>query len=297
MVRVIWKGAISFGLVHIPVGLNSASRSGGTDFDWLDARSLEPVGYKRVNKVTGKEVPRERIVKGVEYEKGRYVVLSEEEIRAARPRATQTIDILRFVERGEIPLPYFDTPYYLSPERRGEKVYVLLRETLARSGKVAVCQLVLHSRQHLAALLADGEALLLMTLRWPGEVRPVDELALELNDIALDKREREMATRLVEDMSQAWDDSAFKDTFSDEIHALVEQKAAKGQLEEVPGAEAPEASEGADIIDLTDLLRRSLRGNAKGAGARPAGKGKASEKPAEEAPARRKAGSRRRAAR
>ena len=291
MARVIWKGAISFGLVHIPVGLNSASRSGGTDFDWLDARSLEPVGYKRVNKVTGKEVPKEQIVKGVEYEKGRYVVLSEAEIRAARPRATQTIDILRFVERGEIPLPYFDSPYYLSPERRGEKVYVLLRETLARSGKVAVCQLVLHSRQHLAALLADGEALLLMTLRWPGEVRSVDELDLALDDIALDKREREMAARLVEDMSEAWDDSAFKDSFSDEIHALVEQKAAKGQLEEVPGAEAPETGEGADIIDLTDLLRRSLRGNARGGG-----KAAAKDK-AEAAPAPRKSSGRRRASR
>ncbi|WP_444438709.1 non-homologous end joining protein Ku [Pseudomonas sp. A6] len=290
MARMIWKGAISFGLVHIPVGLNSASRSGGTDFDWLDARSLEPVGYKRVNKVTGKEVPKEQIVKGVEYEKGRYVVLSEAEIRAARPRATQTIDILRFVERGEIPLPYFDSPYYLSPERRGEKVYVLLRETLARSGKVAVCQLVLHSRQHLAALLADGEALLLMTLRWPGEVRSVDELDLALDDIALDKREREMAARLVEDMSEAWDDSAFKDSFSDEIHALVEQKAAKGQLEEVPGAEAPEAGEGADIIDLTDLLRRSLRGNARGGG-------KAAKDKAEAAPAPRKSSGRRRASR
>lgn len=291
MARVIWKGAISFGLVHIPVGLNSASRSGGTDFDWLDARSLEPVGYKRVNKVTGKEVPKEQIVKGVEYEKGRYVVLSEAEIRAARPRATQTIDILRFVERGEIPLAYFDTPYYLSSERRGEKVYVLLRETLARSGKVAVCQLVLHSRQHLAALLADGEALLLMTLRWPGEVRSVDELGLELDDVDLDKREREMATRLVEDMSQAWDDAAFKDSFSDEIHALVEQKAAKGQLEEVPGAEAPETGEGADIIDLTDLLRRSLRGNA-GGGGKAAPRGKAGE-----APAPRKSSGRRRASR
>lgn len=275
MARVIWKGAISFGLVHIPVGLNSASRSVGTDFDWLDARSLEPVGYKRINKITGKEVPRERIVKGVEYEKGRYVVLSEEEIRAARPRATQTIDILRFVERGEIPLAYFDTPYYLTPERRGEKVYVLLRETLRSAGKVAVCQLVLHSRQHLAVLLDDEDALLLMTLRWPEEVRGVDELALTLDEVKLDKREREMAERLVADMSEHWDADAFHESFSDEIRALVEQKAAKGQLENVPSGEQEAAPEGAQIIDLTDLLRRSLRGKPEPAGRKAPAKRKA----------------------
>ncbi|MCJ1887000.1 Ku protein [Pseudomonas sp. LA21] len=266
MARVIWKGAISFGLVHIPVSLNSASRSAGTDFDWLDERSLEPVGYKRVNKITGKEVPREHIVKGVEVEKGRYVVISEEEIRAARPEATQTIDILQFIERSEIPVPFYDSPYYLTPERRGEKVYVLLRDTLKKTGKVAVCQLVMHSRQHLAMLREEDEAILLMTLRWPAQVREVEELSLQLGKVRLDKRELEMAERLVKDMSGHWTPADYEDTFSEEIQRLVEQKEAKGQLASVPQAEAGEG-EGAEIIDLTELLKRSLKGDAKGRGA------------------------------
>ncbi|QIE87761.1 Ku protein [Pseudomonas nitroreducens] len=262
MARVIWKGAISFGLVHIPVALNSAARSSATDFDWLDERSLEPVGYKRVNKITGKEVPREHIVKGVELEKGRYVVISEEEIRAARPEATQTIDILGFIEIAEIPVAFYDSPYYLTPEKRGEKVYVLLRDTLRKTGKAAVCQLVMHSRQHLAMLRDDGDAILLMTLRWPADVREVDELGLALDKVKLDKRETEMAERLVKDMSGRWSPADYQDEFSAEIHRLVEQKAARGQLENVPQAQA-KASEGADIIDLTELLKRSLKGAAK----------------------------------
>ncbi|MCY1413153.1 Non-homologous end joining protein Ku [compost metagenome] len=264
MARVIWKGAISFGLVHIPVALNSASRASGTDFDWLDERSLEPVGYKRVNKVSGKEVPKEHIVKGVEYEKGRYVILREEEIRAARPQATQTIDILQFVERQEIPIPYFDSPYYLTPDRRGEKVYVLLRETLKKSDRVAVCQLVMHSRQHLAALMVEDDGLLLMTLRWPTEIRSLESLDLNLGDVSLEKRELQMAERLIADMSGEWNPDDYKDTFGEEIQRLVEQKAAKGQLEEVPTAEREAAGEGADIIDLTELLKRSLKGKGSG---------------------------------
>lgn len=262
MARVIWKGAISFGLVHIPVALNSAARSSGTDFDWLDERSLEPVGYQRVNKITGKEVPREHIVKGVELEKGRYVVISEEEIRSARPEATQSIDILSFIDIEEIPVPFYDSPYYLTPEKRGEKVYVLLRETLKKSGKAAICQLVMHSRQHLAMLREEGDAILLMTLRWPADVREVEELGLALGKVKLDKRETEMAERLVKDMSGKWSPEEYQDSFSEEIHRLVEQKAAKGQLENVPQAQA-KASEGADIIDLTELLKRSLQGGGK----------------------------------
>jgi len=170
MARAIWKGAISFGLVHIPVSLNVAVSSERVDFDWLDKRSMEPVGYKRVNKVTGKEIDKDNIVKGVEYEKGRYVVISEQEIRDARPEATQTIDIFSFVEAGEIPLQHFDTPYYLSPDRRGGKVYALLRDTLESTGKVALATVVLHTRQHLALLRPLGDALVLITLRWPEEV-------------------------------------------------------------------------------------------------------------------------------
>ncbi|SEE30028.1 Ku protein [Pseudomonas proteolytica] len=124
MPRAIWKGAISFGLVHIPVSLVSATSAQGVDFDWLDKRSMDPVGYKRINKTTGKEVTKDNIVKGVAYEKGRYVVLSEDEIRAAHPKATQTIEIIAFIDSDQVPLQNIDTPYYLAPDKRGGKVFI-----------------------------------------------------------------------------------------------------------------------------------------------------------------------------
>ena len=176
MPRSIWKGAISFGLVHIPVGVVSATSSEGVDFDWLDERSMDPVGYKRINKVTGKEVTKEHIVKGVQYEKGKYVVLSDEEIRAAHPKATQTIDIFSFVDSADIPLTNIDTPYYLNPLKRGEKVYALLRETLCKTRKVALAHVVIRTRQHLAAVMPLASALVMVLLRWPDDVRDVEDL-------------------------------------------------------------------------------------------------------------------------
>ncbi|AVR68062.1 MULTISPECIES: non-homologous end joining protein Ku [Pseudomonas aeruginosa group] len=276
MARAIWKGAISFGLVHIPVSLSAATSSQGIDFDWLDQRSMDPVGYKRVNKVTGKEIEREHIVKGVEYEKGRYVVLSEEEIRAAHPKSTQTIEIFAFVDSQEIPLQHFDTPYYLSPDRRGGKVYALLRETLESTGKVALANVVLHTRQHLALLRPLEDALVLITLRWPSQVRSLDGLELDESVTAakLDRRELEMARRLVEDMASHWQPDEYKDSFSDKIMKLVEEKAAKGQLHAVEEEEEV-AGKGADIIDLTDLLKRSLRPRAGGGKAKTKDGGKA----------------------
>ncbi len=260
MARAIWKGAISFGLVHIPVALNTAVRTERVDFDWLDKRSMEPVGYKRVNKVTGKEIDKDNIVKGVEYEKGRYVVISEEEIRKARPEATQTIDIFSFVEAGEIPLQHFDTPYYLTPDRRGGKVYALLRETLEKTGKVALATVVLHTRQHLALLRPLDDALVMITLRWPEEVRGLETLELDssVTDTKVDKRELDMAKRLVEDMTEKWKPEQYKDTFQDQIMDLVEKKAREGKLEAVGGPEEAVDRRSADVIDLTELLKRSL---------------------------------------
>jgi DNA end-binding protein Ku len=262
MPRAIWKGAISFGLVHIPVALTSATASQGVDFDWLDKRSMDPVGYKRINKVTGKEIDKENIVKGVEYEKGRYVVLSEEEIREAHPASTQTIDIFSFVDSAQIPLQNIDTPYYLSPDKRGEKVYALLRETLASTQKVALALVVLHTRQHLAAVMPIDDAMVLVMLRWPSEVRGLDSLELPagVSNAKLAKGELDMAKRLVKDMSGDWAPDEYQDSFTDKIMQLVEQKAQQGKnaaVEKVPGEEGRRS---ADVIDLTELLKRSLGG-------------------------------------
>ncbi|WP_426199056.1 Ku protein [Pseudomonas sp. DC3200b2] len=265
MPRAIWKGAVSFGLVHIPVALVSATASKGVDFDWLDKRSMDPVGYKRVNKVTGEEMDRENIVKGVQYEKGRYIVLSEDEIRTAHPVSTQTIEIFSFVDSAQIPLPNIDTPYYLAPDRRGEKVYALLRETLRQTNKVALALVVLHTRQYLSALMPLDDALVLVKLRWPAEVRGLE--TLELSDEAktpdLKKGELDMAKRLVEDMSGAWSPEDYTDQFEAKIMELVQRKAKEGKIEEV---ESPDegGKQGADVIDLTELLKRSLGGKGSG---------------------------------
>lgn len=264
MARVIWKGAVSFGLVHVPVSLLPATVRQGIDFDWLDRRSMEPVGYKRINKTTGEEIAGEDIVKGVKYQKHRYVVLSDEEIQAAYPAATQTVDIIAFVEATEIPLLYIDTPYYLMPENRGEKVYALLRDALRESGRVGLANVVLHTKQHLALVMPLGDALVLNTLRWGDEVRGVDQLGLgkAVTEAKINPRELEMAKRLIEDMSEEWDPASHKDQFAAQIMELVERKVREGKLETVGPAES-EPEEGAEVIDLAELLRRSLGSDRK----------------------------------
>ncbi|RDS91866.1 Ku protein [Pseudomonas fluorescens] len=262
MPRAIWKGAISFGLVHIPVSLVSATSAQGVDFDWLDKRSMDPVGYKRINKATGKEVTKENIVKGVAFEKGRYVVLSEDEIRSAHPKSTQTIEIIAFVASDQIPLQNIDTPYFLAPDKRGGKVYALLRETLKKTRKVALANVVLHTKQHLAALMPLESALVLVMLRWPAEVRSLDELELpsEVTKPSLAKGELDMARRLVEDMSADWQPEDYRDSFQEKIMALVAKKAKAGKIEDVESQEGSEERKSADVIDLTELLKRSLAG-------------------------------------
>ncbi|QHD07234.1 MULTISPECIES: Ku protein [Pseudomonas] len=262
MPRAIWKGAISFGLVHIPVSLVSATSSQGVDFDWLDKRSMDPVGYKRINKTTGKEVTKENIVKGVAFEKGRYVVLSEDEIRSAHPKSTQTIEIIAFVAADQIPLQNIDTPYFLAPDKRGGKVYALLRETLKKTAKVALANVVLHTKQHLAALMPLDSALVLVMLRWPAEVRSLDELELgaDVTKPSLAKGELDMAKRLVEDMSADWQPDEYRDSFQEKIMALVAKKAKAGKIEDVESQEGSEERKSADVIDLTELLKRSLAG-------------------------------------
>ncbi|SDR25294.1 DNA end-binding protein Ku [Pseudomonas grimontii] len=262
MPRAIWKGAISFGLVHIPVSLVSATSAQGVDFDWLDKRSMDPVGYKRVNKTTGKEVTKDNIVKGVAFEKGRYVVLSEEEIRSAHPKSTQTIEIIAFVAGDQIPLQNIDTPYFLAPDKRGGKVYALLRETLRKTRKVALANVVLHTKQHLAALMPLESALVLVMLRWPAEVRSLDELELpsDVTKPSLAKGELDMAKCLVEDMSADWQPEDYRDSFQEKIMALVAKKAKAGKIEDVESQEGSEERKSADVIDLTELLKRSLAG-------------------------------------
>lgn len=256
--RVLWKGAISFGLVHIPVGLHTATSDQGIDFDWMDKRTMDPVGYKRINKRTGKEITSENIVKGVDTGDGEYVVVSKEEIEAAYPRTTQTIEIERFVNAGEIPFSYLERPYYLAPINKGAKVYALLRETLHDAGKVGLATVVIQTKQHLAALMPCGPALVLNLLRWGDEVKPIDTLDLSAaSHQKISAAEKKMALQLVNEMSGKWNPADFKDEFKEQVMALVERKREAGDTESVtqPEESAPESAE---VIDLTALLKRSL---------------------------------------
>ena len=269
----VWKGAISFGLVHIPVSLHPATSTSGIDFDWLDKRTMDPVGYKRINKRTGKEIDKDDIVKGIAYEAGKYVVLSDEEIAAVYPRSTQTIEIEAFVSRAEIPFVYLDRPYYLAPIGKGEKVYALLREALLKTGRVGLARVVIQTKQHFAALVAQGPALVLNLLRWSDDVRSWEDLKLPPEGVKANKlgeRELAMATQLVDELTTKFKPGDYRDSFKDQVMALVDKKVKAGDTEAViqPDETAPPKS--ADIIDLTELLQRSLRGGAK-AGATKAG--------------------------
>ena len=262
--RVLWKGAISFGLVHIPVSLHSATIESGLDFDWLDKRSMDPVGYKRINKKTGKDIAKENIVKGIAYEEGQYVVLSDREIADAYPKTTQTIEIEAFVKASDIPFVYLERPYYVAPINKGAKVYALLRETLLKTGKVGVARVVIQTKQHLAALIPSGRGMVLNLLRWGDEIRPWTNLDLPpegVKSAGIRDSEIQMAAQLVEDMSTAWSPDSFKDEFKNAILKLVEQRVKAGKTESVTPLEHNEegAAGGAQIIDLTELLKRSLK--------------------------------------
>jgi DNA end-binding protein Ku len=226
-------------------------------------------------------------------------VLTDDEIRSANPESTQTVDILAFVEAPEISFLYLDTPYFLAPDRKGEKVYALLREALKASGKIGVASVVLHNKQHLAALVPVGSVLALNTLRWADEVRDYKELKLPSEDpkkAGVTARELDMAKKLIDDMSDSWDPSAYHDTFRDDIMTLVDRKIRAGKTEEVTDVETPrESRQSAEILDLSDLLKRSLgRGKGKGGGrAQAAQDDDGAEEPA--AAPRRKTGTARRA--
>jgi DNA end-binding protein Ku len=294
--RVIWKGAITFGLVLIPVGLHTASSDEGIDFDWLDKRTMDPVGYKRVNKRTGKEIDRENIVKGVAYEEGQYVIISPEEIEAAYPRTTQTIEIERFVNASEISFVYLERPYYLEPINKGHKVYALLRDTLAKTGKIAIARVVIQTKQHLAVLVPSGPALVLNLMRWGDEVKSLDGLdlpAVGAKGPDFSAAEKKMAEKLVDDMTGHWEPDAFKDEFRLRVMALVDKKVKAGKTETViePAEEAP--AETSNVVDLTELLARSLKGRKTTAGHAAHKSAKTAEKATPKAPTRKSPASKR----
>jgi DNA end-binding protein Ku len=266
--RSLWKGAISFGLVHIPVDLHSAVEDHDLDLTMLDRRDFSPIGFKRYNKNTGKEVAWDDIIKGYEYQEGEYVVLSDEDLKQANVEATQTIDILSFVPAEDIPLTYYDTPYYLTPGRGGEKVYALLRETLRKADRVAIATVVIRVRQHLCALLCEGDIIILNTLRFPDEIKDTDELKLpgrSLKSSGISDKEVQMALALVDGMTEQWDPSQYHDTYREDVLELVKRKIKARQTKTIAAA-APEKKprSAAKVVDLVALLQQSLAGGKRG---------------------------------
>jgi DNA end-binding protein Ku len=269
MARALWKGAISVGLVNVPVELYPAEDRKSFKFSMLDKRDLSPVGYKRYSKKTNKEVDWSNIIKGYEYEKDQYVVLSDEDFRRANVKATQTIDIQAFVPADEIPVGYFDSPYYLAPAARGQKVYALLRETLRASNRIAVAQVVIRTTQHLAAIVVNGRALMLNTLRYHDELLGPKGLELPADGLkaaGVTTKEVALAKRLIDDMTEHWNASDFKHTYHADLMARIKQKIKQGQTKEITKPDAHDGDEPrkAQVIDLAELLQKSL---AKGGGA------------------------------
>jgi DNA end-binding protein Ku len=268
MPRSLWKGAISFGLVNIPVVLHSAENRNSFDLTMLDRRNMKPVGFKRYNKDTDKEVGWDDIVKGYEYEKERYVVLTEEDFKRANVEATQTVDIVAFVGAEEIEPTYFETPYYLAPDKRGEKGYALLRETLKVTKKLAIATVVIRTRQYLAALIPIGDVIVLNTLRYKNEVKSAKDLEVpsgKLKASGVSPREIEMAKKLVDEMTDHWKPERYRDTYHDDLMKLIDKRIKAGKTEVITEPEADEQLEKptrGEVIDLMALLKKSVQ--AKG---------------------------------
>ena len=266
MLHSIWRGAISFGLVHIPVVLFSAENRNSFDLTMLDRRNMKPVGFKRYNKETEKEVGWDNIVKGYEYEKDRYVVLTEEDFKRANVEATQTIDIMAFVDEKRIAPTYFETPYYLAPDKRGDKGYALLRETLKMTNKIAITTVVIRTRQYLAALIPIGDLIVLNTLRYKNELRPATDLKVPSANIrasGVSSREIEMAKTLVHEMTEHWKPERYRDTYHDDLMKLIDKRIKAGQTEVITEADKDEYKPvKGEVIDLMALLKRSVQ--AKG---------------------------------
>ena len=262
MPRSIWKGAIAFGLVHVPVALYPASQEDDIDFDWLDKRSMDPVGYLRINKRTGKPITKEHIVKGVKQDDGDYVLLDDDEIRNAYPRTTQTIEIDAFVRAAEIPFVYLEKPYYLEPLPKADKVYALLREAMIAEGVIGIARVVMHTKEHLAALMPDGPMLVLNTLRWATEIRTWDQLRLPAAGTSatnLKDAELKMAGQLIGELTVKWKPDAYHDHFAEAIRQLIKAKVAAGKTHQVTPIEAPmDSAAPSNVVDLTALLKNSL---------------------------------------
>jgi len=287
--RPIWTGTLSFGLLNIPVSLMTGERqSEDIHFRMLDARNRKPVKYERVNAETGEEVPWKDIVKAYEYEKGHYVVIDPADIKEASPSGRETVEVEAFVDEADIDPRYFEKPYVLVPGKKAEKGYVLLRETLESLGKVGIAKVVLRSREYLCAVRPQGDALVLLLMRFPKELIDVDEYALpsgKAADYRISTRELEMARELISAMGASFDPEQYKDEFTSRLRAVInrriKEKGATTRISE--RGEEPPADAATNVVDFMSLLQKSLASNKRTPAAKKA------TKAAAKAPAKRAA--------
>lgn len=259
--RPIWKGQISFGLINIPVELFTAEKRNDLQFKLLDKRNKAKIKYERVNEETGKEVPWDEVVKAYEIKKKGYIVVSEEELKRAAIENTQTFEIVDFVAREEISTAYYEKPYFLVPTKQAKKGYALLREVLDRSNKVAIGTVVIRTKQYLAALLVDGDALMLNLMRFGDELKSPADFDIpsgSLKNYKISEKEFEMAKQLVDSMSVKWNPKKYHNTYREEVMKYIEKKAKTGKIP-LPAKEEERPEKGAEVIDFMELLKKSLK--------------------------------------
>jgi DNA end-binding protein Ku len=259
-VRAIWKGAISFGLVNIPIALYPATRREDLKFHLLRKTDLSPINYKRVAEADAKEVPWDQIVKGYEYEKDKYVVVEDEDFKRADVKASQTVDIIGFVSQDEIDPVFYDTPYYLEPQKAGAKAYALLREALKRSNRVGIAKVVLKTRQHLAAVKPEKEALVLELMHFAEELVKPESLLIP-GKVDFNSKELDMAGQLVDRMTEHWEPEKFTDDYRHALMDLIEKKVELGG--HAPAGKPVPKQTGPKVIDLVSVLQESLKQTAK----------------------------------
>ena len=263
MARPIWTGTLSFGLLNIPVKLMTGERRVDLHFRMHDSRNKSPIRYERINEETGEEVPWKEIVKAFEYDKGSYVVIEEADIAAASPDHKETVDIDTFVDAASIGAEFYEKPYVLEPGKKAEKGYVLLREVLKRSGKVGIGRVVIRTREYLAAVAPQGDALLLLILRYAQEIIDPADYKLPEGGLAkwkISPREIDMAEQLIDSMSGQWKPESYKDDFRARLHKVIEQRVKSKKVVHGKQTEESKLPENAatNVIDFAELLKRSL---------------------------------------
>jgi len=298
MPRPIWSGTITFGLLNIPVQLMTAERHTDLHFRMLDSRNNAPIRYERVNEETGEEVPWKDIVKAFEYDKGSYVVLEKEDFARAAPESTESVDIEAFVNPDDIGPEYFEKPYFLVPAKKAEKGYVLLRETLKRLKTAGLARVVIRTREYLALVLPQGDALRLMLLRYPQEIVSADEYAFpdkKISAYRVTQKELDMAETLVKSMVGKWKPGEYHDDFRERLTKVIEARIKAKGVVRAPAAEEAAMPKNAstNVVDFMSLLQKSIQDNQR----TPAKKsGSAAKKTAHRGSARRKSSTRKKAA-